>query len=76
MLLGTAVLFGLTLISGYAAFTSVGMAAESIKLLYAFLALTTVVCAMITMAESRSSRMRTVAEPSGQDASNGQSSAI
>jgi hypothetical protein len=52
----TTVCFVLTILVGIAAFNTIGESAELLKLLYAYFALTTVVCGLITMAARRPAR--------------------
>ncbi len=49
----TGVSFALTIAAGYSAFSGFGPNTETVKLLYAYLALMSVVCALVTMAAAK-----------------------
>lgn len=59
----TSIFFLLTVIAGFAAFHGSGNEAEMLKLLYAYLALTTLVCALITMAARKPTPKTATAAP-------------
>lgn len=60
MFRGTVVLFFFTIVAGYAAFSSGAEGPEELKLLYAFFALTTIVCAMVTVAGQRAVALKPI----------------
>jgi predicted Co/Zn/Cd cation transporter (cation efflux family) len=65
MIIVTLILCLFSVIAGLAAFHSSGQTAELLKLVYAYLALTTVACALVALAARRPATKPAPVEPPG-----------